>query len=71
MESANVKKYRTRIKKDVDTIMSWAIHPSGKDVLKHVPDAIKSSVLPFLANINLMSKRQLNGGEATLFIFLL
>ena len=63
--AAAVKKYRTRIKADVDTLTKWILHPSNKDVLKHVPDALKTSVIPFLSSIDFTSKRMLAGGEAT------
>lgn len=63
--AAAIKKYRQRIQKDVNTITGWALNPSGKDILKHIPDALKETVIPFLTSIDFTSKRQLDGGKAT------
>ena len=60
-----IKKYRERLKKDVDDLTSWVLHPNNKDVVKHVPDVLKSSVIPFLSSIDFTSKQQLRGGDAT------
>lgn len=60
-----IKKYRQRIQKDVNTITDWALNPSGKDILKHIPDALKETVIPFVTSIDFTSKRQLDGGKAT------
>lgn len=60
-----IKKYRQRIQKDVNTITDWALKPSGKDILKHIPDALKETVIPFVTSIDFTSKRQLDGGKAT------
>ena len=60
-----IKKYRERLKKDVDDLTSWVLHPNNKDVVKHVPDVLKSSVIPFLSSIDFTSKQYLRGGEAT------
>ena len=62
----NVKKYRERIKRDVDDLTNWILHPNNKDVVKHVPDALKNSVISFLASINFMSKQSLRGGNPTI-----
>ena len=64
-EAADIKKYRDRIRGDVDELTNWVLHPNNKDVVKHIPDALKGSVIPFLSSINFMSKRQLKGGNAT------
>lgn len=64
-DSAQIQKYRKRIQKDVNTMTDWVLKPSGKDILKHIPDALKATVIPFLSSIDFTSKRQLNGGEAT------
>ena len=64
--AAAIKKYRQRIQKDVNTITGWALNPSGKDILKHIPEALKETVIPFLTSIDFTSKRQLDGGKATL-----
>ena len=61
----NIKKYRERLRKDVDELTTWIIAPNNKDIVKHVPDVLKNSVIPFLSSINFMSKRSLNGGNAT------
>lgn len=60
-----IKEYRQRIQKDVNTITDWALNPSGKDILKHIPDALKETVIPFVTSIDFTSKRQLDGGKAT------
>ena len=61
----NIKKYRDRIRGDVDELTNWIIGPNNKDIAKHVPDVLKNSVIPFLSSINFMSKRSLKGGDAT------
>ena len=63
--SAAIKKYRERIRADVNTMSDWVRHPGNKDVLKHVPDVLKDSVIPFITSIDFTSKRQLGGGAAT------
>ena len=63
--AAAIKKYRDRLKKDVDDLSGWVLNPNNKDIVKHIPDALKNSVVPFLSSINFMSKRSLNGGAAT------
>ena len=63
--AAAIKKYRTRIEADVKTLSDWILKPDGKNALKHVPDVLKNTVIPFLTSIDFTSKRQLNGGEAT------
>ena len=64
-DAATIKKYRDRLRGDVDELTNWVLHPNNKDVVKHVPDALKNTVVPFLASINFMSKRQLKGGNPT------
>ena len=49
----------------MDELTNWVLHPNNKDVMKHVPDALKNTVIPFLSSINFMSKRQLKGGNPT------
>jgi hypothetical protein len=63
--AAAIKKYREKIRKDVDDLGKWILHPDNKSTVKHVPDVLKNSVIPFLSSINFMSKRALNGGAAT------
>ena len=63
--SEAIKKYRDRLRGDVDELTNWVLHPDNKSVVKHIPDALKNTVIPFLASINFMSKRQLKGGSAT------
>lgn len=63
--AAAIKKYRERIRHDVDELTNWILKPSNKDAVKHVPDVLKSSVIPFLSSIDFTSKRQLSGGDAT------
>lgn len=63
--AAAIKKYRDRLRKDVDDLTGWVTSPSNKDIVKRIPDVLKNSVIPFLSSINFMSKRSLNGGAAT------
>ena len=64
-EAANARKYRQQITKNAKTLMDWITTPSNKDIMKHVPDVLKDSVIPLLNQIDFTSKRQLNGKEAT------
>ena len=63
--AATIKKYRDRLRGDVDELTNWIIGPNNKDITKHVPDVLKNSVIPFLSSISFMSKRSLKGGNAT------
>ena len=63
--AAAIKKYRDRLRGDVDELSNWILHPNNKEIVKHVPDVLKNSVIPFLSSINFMSKRSLKGGAAT------
>lgn len=63
--AAAIKKYRDRLRGDVDELSNWILNPNNKDVAKHVPDVLKNTVVPFLSSINFMSKRALKGGAAT------
>lgn len=63
--AAAIKKHRDRIIKNVRDISNWIISPSNKTDMKHVPDALKNTVIPFLTSIDFTSKRQLRGGDAT------
>ena len=63
--AAAIKKYRDRLRGDVDDLTNWVLHPNNKDIVKHIPDALKNSVIPFLSSINFMSKRSLSGGSPT------
>ena len=63
--AAAIKKYRDRLRGDVDELSNWILKPDNKDIVKHVPDVLKNSVIPFLSSINFMSKRALKGGAAT------
>ena len=60
-----IKKYRDRLRGDVDELTNWVLHPDNKNVVKHIPDALKNTVVPFLKSINFESKRSLAGGNAT------
>lgn len=64
-KAAAIKKYRERIRADVEELSGWIIKPNNKDIVKHVPDVLKDSVIPFLKSINFTSKQALKGGEAT------
>ena len=63
--AASIKKYRDRIRGDVDELTSWVLHPNNKNEVKHIPDALKNTVIPFLTSIDFTSKQQLRGGNAT------
>ena len=60
-----IKKYRDRLRGDVDELTNWVLHPDNKNVVKHIPDALKNTVIPFLSSINFESKRSLAGGNPT------
>ena len=60
-----IKKYRDRLRGDVDELTNWVLHPDNKNVVKHIPDALKNTVIPFLSSIDFMSKRSLAGGNHT------
>ena len=60
-----IKKYRDRLRGDVDELTNWVLHPDNKNVVKHIPDALKNTVIPFLNSISFESKRSLAGGNAT------
>lgn len=60
-----IKKYRDRIRGDLDELTNWVLHPDNKNVVKHIPDALKNTVIPFLSSINFVSKRSLGGGNHT------
>ena len=64
-DAAAIKKYRERLQKDVGELTDWVLHPNNKNVVKHIPDALKRTVLPFLNSIDFTSKQQLKGGAAT------
>lgn len=59
--AAAIKKYRERLRGDVDDLTNWVLHPDNKDIVKRIPDALKNSVIPFLSSINFMSKQSLRG----------
>ena len=63
--AAAIKKYKDRIRKDVNDLSDWMLHPNNKDIVKHIPDALKDTVIPFLTSINFMSRRALSGEETT------
>ena len=65
-ESDDIKKYRGRLQKDVSDLTNWVLHPNNKDVVKHIPDVLKNSVIPFLSSIDFTSKQSLRGGNSTL-----
>lgn len=60
-----IKKYRSRIQKDVSEISGWATNPDGKNAVKHIPEVIRSSVIPFLTSIDFSSKSLLSGKSPT------
>lgn len=66
-ESMNTRKYRERVRAEVETLRKWLVSPSNKDIRKHVPAEIQKTVADFLESINLMSKTALrtSGLETT------
>lgn len=64
-DAADIKKYRERIQRDAKDLTRWILHPNNKSAYQHVPDALKNSVISVLSSIDMTSKRQLRGGEAT------
>ncbi|MBR3963882.1 MAG: hypothetical protein IKJ80_00555 [Clostridia bacterium] len=63
--SAEIRKYRERVKRDVGELSKWLIKPDNKNVVKHIPEPLKNSVRDFLASIDFTSARSLRGGAAT------
>ena len=64
-EAASVKKYRAKVRADVETLRSWLMRPNNKDVRQHIPAEIQKSVADFIGSINFISKRALNGKDYT------
>lgn len=64
-EDLTAKKYRDKIRKEVDELSKWVLKPDTKNALKHVPDVLKNPVISFLTGIDLTSTRMLRGGDAT------
>lgn len=60
-----IRKYRERLKADVSELTKWAVHPDNKNVVKHIPDALKQTVLPFLESIDFSSDSKLRGKNPT------
>lgn len=61
-ENAASQKYRQRIYDKVDKLQRWLINNTDKE---RVPEGLKKPLIEFLAGLNLTSRRQLSGGEAT------
>lgn len=64
-EALSVKKYRERIRKEVDELSKWVLKPDAKNALKHVPDVLKNPVISFITSVDLSSKQKLRGGDVT------
>lgn len=64
-ELDQAKKYKEKIKTDVNDLSTWLLKPDNKVVTKHIPDVLKNTVVDFLGTIDLSSDRKLRGGEAT------
>ena len=60
-----IKKYKDRIKTDADELTKWILHPSQKEDHKHVPDALKDQVIPFLSSLDFSSRQKLSGRGTT------
>lgn len=61
-----VQTYRKALRREVNQLTRWIVHPNKKDVVQHVPEVLREAVVPFLASIDLSSSQVLRGGEATL-----
>lgn len=64
-ESADIKKYRSRLMSDVNDLMNSLIKPDVKSTTGHIPEVLKNPIIDFLRSIDFSSKRQLKGGDAT------
>ena len=64
-EDAAASVYRAKIHRDIQSLTKWIINPGNKEALRSVPDALKSTVIPFLASIDPTSKQKLRGRSAT------
>lgn len=64
-EDAAASVYRAKIHRDMQSLTKWILNPGNKEALRSVPDALKSTVIPFLMSIDPTSKRQLGGKAAT------
>lgn len=66
-ESMATRKYRERVRREVETLREWLMRPSNKDQRAHVPAEIQKTVADFIESINFMSKTALrtSGLETT------
>lgn len=64
-ESELAKRYKARIEKDVNELITWGLKPDTKNALKHIPEGIKGPVMDFIEAVDFSSKRQLAGGAPT------
>lgn len=64
-ESANVKKYRSRLMTDINDLLNSLTKPDLKSNIGHIPDMLKNPIIDFIQSIDFSSKRKLGGGEAT------
>lgn len=66
-ESMATRKYRERVRREVETLREWLMRPSNKDQRAHVPAEIQKTVADFIESINMMSKTALrtSGLETT------
>jgi hypothetical protein len=62
-ENAEARKYRERVFKSIDTLTNMAIKNTEKE---HVPDAIKTPLINFLASLDTSSRRKLKDKGYTL-----
>jgi len=58
-ESMATRKYRERVRREVETLREWLMRPSNKDQRAHVPAEIQKTVADFIESINFMSKTAL------------
>lgn len=64
-ESANVKKYRSRLMTDINDLLNSLTKPDLKSNIGHIPDMLKNPIIDFIQSIDFSSKRKLSGGAAT------
>lgn len=64
-ETADIKKYRSRLMTDIGDLMDSLIKPDVKRASGHIPEMLKNPIIDFIKSIDFSSKRQLRGGDAT------
>lgn len=65
IERADIQKYKNQIKRNTDELKNWVLKPDNKNLLKHIPDSLKNSIIPFIESIDFSSKSLLNKNRVT------